>query len=209
MGLHEPDGEEKGRVLLGERLEFFDGLIGDLSVGVGVVGHIAAVFPRGAASSSLGIFGEVGEGFRSDIAGTAGAPGFFRPALEVVVDVMKNLAQRDGGVAVGFEMGIQRRNAGHVFAGSGEVSFEAILCRPNARHQGGPGGAAGGNHAVGAIEPDASAGQSIEIRCHHLIGPKTGDLGAQIIDRDEQDIGFLRRARGRGQAGEQEDGEAK
>ena len=194
----ETDAEEEGlRVLL---REFGDAVVGDAPVGDVLI----LAIERGKLDAA-------------DAVALAGRHARRGPATAFALEVVVPLAVAAIGLVVDFSRtrhaiaGVAKCRGEHLVRRDERAEVDVVFVDARGRwahprHERGARGIADRRGAVGACERHAQLGEPVEVRRLRLrIVLEVADPVAQIVDGDEEDVGFLRR-RGGGEtsdAGEQ------
>jgi len=198
--LEEANRQEEGLVSLCQPPQVVHRLPGQFAISVGVVRHVRCLIGRPTARFVPGLCRQA---LRESVGGRRRPPRRLGPPLGVVLGMMEHLPIGNGVVAVLAEVGVERRDAGSVPLGPGQVVHEPMARRADAGHQAGPGSPAGRHHAVGSLEDHALGGQPVDIWAVHLPVAEAAKLGPQVVHGDEEDVGAP--VGGPGRTGKQRD----
>lgn len=95
-------------------------------------------------------------------------------------------------VALGFEVLGHGEGVGIFLTHGGFEIPAAGGLRTKSGHEAGAGGSADGDLTVGALEEGAAGGEGVDMGGEDLFFAVAIELGAEVVDRDEEDVHLLR-----------------
>jgi hypothetical protein len=194
VGAKEADGEEEGLLAEGVLAEEAGGFEGDHAVGLFGIGAVGGEPAEGGADGFFG-GGVDDEGFVGDVAalGVEDAVPGGRVIEAVGADavghvVVEDLADACGDSAAPPEQLGQGDGVGQ---GVAEMAVEVVNLGgvgAEASEDGGAGGIAKGELAVGAFEEEAAGVEAVEVGGGEAGGPGAAEDVAEVVDGDEEDV---------------------
>ena len=104
---------------------------------------------------------------------------------------MVDLANGECRITMLFEvLGHGKRVRIHLTHGSFEIPATSGLGAQSG-HEAGAGSATNSDLTIGALKKSAPRGESVDIWRMDVLVPVTIEFGAEVVDRDEEDIEFL------------------